>query len=208
MISLTVISQYLISTIGSLGYLGIFFLMAIESTIFPLPSELVLIPAGFLAFQGQMSIPLIIILSTLGSLFGSLIMYYLSFVLGRKSFIGLTNKYGKFLFLKSSLLIKTENYFKNHGPITIFVSRLLLVIRHLISIPAGFAKMKLSSFILYTALGSLIWSTVLVYFGYYLGSLGIGSDKANVTPIVISLALFCLVLVILYIIAKRLIKKG
>ena len=200
---LTNLSQYLISTIGSLGYMGIFILMAIESTIFPLPSELVLIPAGFLAFQGQMNPLIIIIMSTLGSLFGSLIMYYLSFEIGRKSFISLTNKYGKFLFLDLKSLIKTENYFKNHGSITIFISRLLPFVRHLISIPAGFARMKLSKFIIYTILGALFWSTVLVYFGYYLGI----AAQSNIQTVTISLAIFCLIILVLYIIAKRMIKK-
>jgi len=198
-------SQYLISTIGSLGYLGIFLLMIIESTIFPLPSELVLIPAGFLAFQGQMNVFIIILLSTLGGIGGSLLMYYISLSIGRKSFISLTNKYGKFLFLNSESLIKTENYFSSHGPITVFISRLLLVIRHLISIPAGFAKMNLSKFVIYTGLGALFWSTILVYFGYYLG---VANAQADFNRVIISLIIFCAILVIIYIPIKRFLKKN
>lgn len=201
---LTDITQYLISSIGSLGYLGIFFLMAIESTIFPLPSELVLIPAGFLVFQGKMHILPIVLLSTLGSLFGSLVMYYISFILGRKYFLTLTNKYGKFLFLNSKSLINTENYFKNHGHITIFIARLLPVIRHLVSIPAGFARMSLSQFIIYTTLGAAIWSLVLVYFGYYLG---IAQSNYNFNIITLSLAIFCAIIIILYVIVKKTLKK-
>ena len=199
------ISYYLVSAIGSLGYMGIFLLMAIESTIFPLPSELVLIPAGFLAFQGELKVFPIIILSTLGSLFGSLVMYYLSFQVGRKAFLMIVKKYGKLVFLDLRSLIKTENYFRNHGQITVFVGRIIPVVRHLISIPAGFARMPIYSFIVYTSIGSAFWSVILVCFGFYLG---IANAKANFNLVIMSLIIFSAVLVAVYVTVRILIRRN
>ena len=162
-------AQYLITTISSMGYLGIFLLMAIESTVFPLPSELVLIPAGVLVQRGEMNVLFIIIFSAFGSLLGSLIMYFLSRYLGRKVVDSLIKKYGKFVFLDEYSITKSVFFFKKHGEITIFISRLLPVVRHLISIPAGFSKMSLWKFSFYTLLGAAFWSAILIYFGYFFG---------------------------------------
>ena len=192
--------QYLITTISSMGYLGIFLLMAIESTIFPLPSELVLIPAGVLVQRGEMNVLFVIIFSALGSLLGSLLIYFLSRYLGRKVVDSLVKKYGKFVFLDEYSIIKSEFFFKKHGEITIFISRLLPVVRHLISIPAGFSKMPIWKFSVYTLFGSAFWSLVLVYFGYFFG---IAIANKNMSLITILFVIFCLLIIGLYMIVNR-----
>lgn len=192
--------EYLISTVGSLGYAGIFILMAIESTIFPLPSELVLIPAGVLASRGEMSIFLIVLMGALGSLFGSLIMYFISFSLGRKALDIIIEKYGKFMFISKDSILRSEMFFKKHGEITIFVSRLLPVVRHLISIPAGLSKMPLAKFSTYTLLGSAFWSLVLAYFGYFFG---IAIAEQNMYLITLIFAALCAMLILSYVFIKR-----
>ncbi|MEK6850348.1 MAG: DedA family protein [Nanoarchaeota archaeon] len=192
--------QYLITTISSMGYLGIFLLMAIESTIFPLPSELVLIPAGVLVQRGEMNVLFVIIFSALGSLLGSLLIYFLSRYLGRKVVDSLVKKYGKFVFLDEYSIIKSEFFFKKHGEITIFISRLLPVVRHLISIPAGFSKMPIWKFSVYTLFGSAFWSLVLIYFGYFFG---IAIANKNMSLITILFVIFCLLIIGLYMIVNR-----
>ena len=194
------IIDYLISTVGSLGYLGIFFLMLIESTIFPLPSELVLIPAGLLVQQGKMDASLIVLFSAIGSLVGALIMYYLSRYLGRDLVDKFIQKYGKFLFVNESSLLKSEFYFKKYGEITIFASRLLPVVRHLISIPAGLSKMNVIRFSIYTFIGALFWSIMLVYLGY---AFGLALAQKNLSIITYFLIGVCLVSLVIYILVKR-----
>ena len=156
--------------VNSLGYLGIFVGMAIESSIIPLPSELILIPAGALVAQGKMNFFLVFGAGVLGSIVGSLICYGIALFLGRKAFDSLVEKYGTVFFINKGHLDITENYFKNYGGITIFTSRLLPVIRHLISLPAGFSRMNIFKFISYTAIGAGIYTTFLIIVGYFFGS--------------------------------------
>lgn len=154
---------HIIST-GS--YLGLGFLMVLESMILPVPSEAVMPFAGFLLAQGKMSWLLVAISSTLGSIIGSLLSYYLGLYGGRPLII----KYGKFLLLNEHHLVKTENFFNKFGDKAIFISRFIPVVRHLISIPAGTGKMRLGKFIIYTTLGAGTWNMILAYAGYYFGA--------------------------------------
>lgn len=165
------IINFLLAFSQKMGYAGIVFLMTIESTFFPLPSELVIPPAAYLAQKGEMNVFFIIIAGVIGSLIGASINYIIAFTLGRKIIYSLANhKLAKLLLISEEKVKISENYFLKHGNISTFLGRLIPGIRHLISIPAGFSKMKLSSFIFYTLLGSTVWNCILAASGYYFGS--------------------------------------
>ena len=155
----------LLNTLNAMGYPGIFALMAMESSVIPLPSELVMPPAGYLAHQGQMNIWVVILMGTLGSLAGAYANYFVSRWLGRP----LVLKYGKYVGINEKKFAKVESFFLKHGEISTFIGRLLPVIRHLISIPAGIARMNHLRFSLYTLAGAGIWCTILTWIGYFIG---------------------------------------
>ncbi len=157
---------WLVDTIGVLGYPGIFALMAMESSIIPVPSELVMPPAGYLAQQGQMNMALVILCGTAGSLVGAYANYFAAHYLGRPLLL----KYGKYVWITEEKFAKVETFFKNHGEVSTFIGRLLPVVRHLISLPAGLAGMNHVKFSLYTLLGAGLWVTVLSYIGYFIGA--------------------------------------
>lgn len=192
----------LLITIFSLGYLGIFFLMIIESSFIPMPSEIVLIPAGILIAQNQMSFLLVFLTAILGSLVGAFINYFLALYLGRKSINKLVLKYGKIFFINKNKIKKSEIYFKKHGSITTFIGRLIPVIRQLISIPAGFAKMNLFKFSLYTTLGAGIWSFILIYLGFIIGN-NKNLVEQNLKNITLITLLICVIIIIGYIIFQK-----
>lgn len=157
--------QWLLDTVGSLGYPGIFLLMAMESSIIPVPSELVMPPAGYLAFQGKMSMTVAILCGTLGSLAGAYANYFASHYLGRPLII----KYGRYVLIPPEKFERVERFFLRHGEISTFIGRLLPVVRHLISIPAGLSGMNHLRFSLYTLLGAGIWCAILTGIGYAIG---------------------------------------
>ena len=159
------IAQFITDQIFDMGYLGIFLLMLIESSFIPFPSEIVLVPAGYLAAKGDMDISLILFFSLLGSIGGALINYFGALYVGRKFLL----KFGKYIFISEKTLDKMEDFFQKHGAISTFTGRLIPGIRQLISIPAGLSKMNLKVFIFYTSLGALIWSIILVALGYLIG---------------------------------------
>jgi len=159
------LAQQLVDLIFDWGYLGIFIMMAIESSFIPFPSEIVLVPAGYLASKGDMSITYIMGSALTGSLVGAFINYYLALTLGRKFLL----KFGKYFFISSQTLEKMESYFKNHGHISTFTGRLIPGIRQLISIPAGLARMNIAEFALFTTLGAGIWALILILLGYFIG---------------------------------------
>ena len=147
--------------IGATSYPGIFLLMVLESMVFPVPSEAVMPFAGFLIVKGQFTFTGVIIASTLGSIAGSLASYTMGFY-GGKPFI---KRFGKYLLLDTHDLEITERFFARRGELTIFISRFIPVIRHMISIPAGLGKMKLWKFVIYTILGAGMWNAFLTYVG-------------------------------------------
>ncbi len=157
--------NWLVETIGNLGYPGIFLLMAMESSIVPVPSELVMPPAGYLAQQGQMHIGLAILAGTVGSLVGAYANYFAAHYLGRP----LLYRYGKYVLVGPEKLQRMEVFFQRHGEISTFIGRLLPVIRHLISIPAGLSGMNHLRFTIYTLAGAGIWCTILAWIGYIIG---------------------------------------
>ncbi|MCK9472674.1 DedA family protein [Sulfurimonas sp.] len=155
----------LVDLIFEWGYFGIFLLMTIESSFIPFPSEIVLVPAGYLASKGDMQIGKIMLSALSGSMLGAFINYYLALMLGRK----ILRKYGKYFFINGDALQKMDTYFAKHGHISTFIGRLVPGIRQLISIPAGLARMNLAVFSTYTALGAGIWAFILVMLGYFIG---------------------------------------
>jgi membrane protein DedA with SNARE-associated domain len=160
-----ILIQWLLNTIGGMGYPGIFLLMAMESSVIPVPSELVMPPAGYLAFQGQMNFAAVILCGALGSLVGAYANYYASHYLGRPLII----KYGKYVLIPPDKFERVESFFLRHGEISTFIGRLLPVVRHLISIPAGLSGMNHLRFSLYTLLGAGMWCTILTGIGYVIG---------------------------------------
>jgi membrane protein DedA with SNARE-associated domain len=157
---------WLVKVIGDMGYVGILLLMAMESSLFPIPSELVVPPAGYLASQGQMHIGLVIFFSTLGSLIGALFNYAIAYYLGRPWIL----RYGKYFLIPPEKFARVESFFLRHGEISTFTGRLIIVVRHLISLPAGLSRMDLFRFSLFTVVGSFIWVTILAYIGYIVGN--------------------------------------
>ncbi len=160
-----VLVQWLLDTIGTMGYPGIFLLMAMESSIIPVPSELVMPPAGYLAQQGKMNMAAAILSGTFGSLLGAYANYYASHYLGRPLII----KYGKYFLIPADKFERVERFFLRHGEISTFIGRLLPVVRHLVSIPAGLAGMNHLRFSAYTLLGAGIWCSILAGIGYVIG---------------------------------------
>ncbi|MBI2141050.1 DedA family protein [Candidatus Woesearchaeota archaeon] len=155
------LSELFTGIIASTGYLGVFILMTLESMVAPVPSELVMPFAGFLVADGKLNLWLVIVISSLASITGSLISYFVAYF-GEKELI---HKFGRFVFLDKEELEWTERWFRRHGSITIFISRLIPVVRHLISIPAGLARMDLKQFILFTAIGATAWNSFLLFVG-------------------------------------------
>ena len=196
------IVEFLISIIQSLGYLGIFLGMVLESSFFPFPSEVILIPAGVLVQRGVMPLSLVLIFSVLGSLTGALINYYTALYLGRGLVNRFISKFGKFLFITPESLKKSDIFFNKHGEITTFIGRLIPVIRQLISIPAGFSKMNLFRFSIYTALGAGIWSFILILLGYYFGENQTLIEQ-NLNIITLLLISLCLLSVLIYLLFKK-----
>jgi len=192
------IANTIVSYIGDMGYLGIFLLMFLESTFFPFPSEIIMIPAGYLAYKGEMNIYIIVLVGILGSVLGALLNYYLAMFFGRKFIL----KYGKYFFIKEETLDKLELFFAKHGEISTFTGRLIPGIRQLISLPAGLARMHIVKFSFYTAIGAGIWVVVLVAVGYL-----VGSNEALISEYLRSATLIALVSVVLitifYVIRNR-----
>jgi len=154
------IVTYLVDTIGSFGYIGIFLLMFLESSFFPFPSEVVMIPAGYLAFKGEMNLLLVLFFGISGSLAGAWFNYLLALKFGRKFLLKIMNK---------EKIEKLDTFFINHGHISTFTGRLIPGIRQYISFPAGLAKMDKIKFSIYTGLGAGIWVAILTFLGYFIG---------------------------------------
>lgn len=155
----------------NITYPTVFFLMTLESTFLPVPSELVVPPAAWKAAQGEMNIFLVILFSTLGCVSGALINYYLAKYLGRRIIYSLVDtKVAHMLFINREHMEKSESFFIKYGKSSTFIGRLVPGVRHLISIPAGIARMNIADFIFYTAVGSAIWNSILAALGYFLYS--------------------------------------
>ena len=159
------ISSIVIYLITELGYLGIFVAMTMESAALPIPSEIVMPFAGFIAFQGHLDFWAIILAGTLGNLVGSILLYYIGLKGGRPVLM----RYGKYILISEREIKIAEEWFRKFGSKVIFFSRMLPVVRTFVSLPAGTAKMDIKKFSFYTLVGSVPWNIALTYLGFVLG---------------------------------------
>ena len=157
--------------LGNLNYTTVFFLMMLESTVIPVPSELVVSPAAYHAAGGHLNIFLVILFATLGADVGASINYIAAYYLGRPIIYRFANsKFGKLCMLNQEKVEKSEKFFDRHGIVATITGRLIPGIRHLISIPAGLAKMHYGTFLLYTTIGAGLWNCIIAVLGCYLYS--------------------------------------
>lgn len=191
-------TAYLLELMGQLDYLAIFLLMAAESSILPVPSELVMIPAGYLAATGKLDPWLALGAANLGSVAGSVGSYYLALWLGRPFLL----RFGRYVLIDKAHLDKTEQFLKSHGEISIFTGRFLPGIRHLISLPAGLGRMRMGHFVFYTLVGSSLWNAVLLVLGYAIGE-NEAWVKDNMSMVVAGAVAFAATTIIGYIAWQR-----
>lgn len=189
---------WLVQVIGQFGYAGIVGMMFLESSFFPFPSEVVVPPAGYLAWKGEMNLFIVIAAGIAGSMLGALFNYWVAVKWGRPFF----EKYGKYVLVSHESLDKAEVFFTRHGHISTFTGRLIPVIRQLISLPAGLVRMPMKQFCFYTVLGSGIWVVILALVGYFIGG---NQDTINheMKKISIGLILSCAVLICAYVVRYK-----
>lgn len=162
-----IITNLFSGALDSLNYWWIVFFMTIESSFIPFPSEVVMIPAAYMASEtGEMSIPMIVLAGTVGALLGALINYGLSMTLGRTIVYAFANsRFGHMCLIDADKVKQAEDYFDAHGAVSTLIGRMIPAIRQLISIPAGLAKMNIGSFVFFTCLGAAIWNSILIAIG-------------------------------------------
>ena len=171
--------NFISSLLGNLNYGTVFFLMLLESTVIPVPSELVVSPAAYHAAGGNLNVFLVILFATIGADCGATINYVAGYYLGRPIIYRFANsRWGHLCLLNQEKVEKSEKYFYNHGMVATITGRLIPGIRHLISIPAGLAKMNYWMFLLYTTIGAGIWNCILAALGWYLYSV-VPEDQLN-----------------------------
>ncbi len=163
---LNTVTDFIVNTVGGLGYWGIFIMMLLESSFFPFPSEVVMIPAGYLSYKGDMDIFMAISAAVMGSLAGALLNYYIALSFGRNFLL----RYGKYILFDKRKIERMDKFFKKHGHISTFSGRLIPVVRQYISFPAGLSKMNIYIFSLFTVLGAGVWVTILASIGYFVGA--------------------------------------
>lgn len=164
--------NWITSLLGNLNYGTVFFLMMLESTVIPVPSELVVSPAAYHAAGGNLNVWLVILFATLGADLGATINYVVAYFVGRPVIYKFANsKLGKLCLLNQQKVERSEKYFYDHGKVATITGRLIPGIRHLISLPAGLAKMPYYTFLLYTTIGAGVWNIILAAMGWYLHSI-------------------------------------
>lgn len=200
-------NNFVINIMNKYGYLGILFLITIENIFPPIPSEVILTLGGFMTSKENITMSLfgVIMYSTFGSMLGAIILYYLGYIFNKDRLLKIVrSRVGRILCLKESDIAKSDNNFNKNGDLTVLYSRFVPIVRSLISIPAGVNKMKLSIFLLYTFIGSLIWNTVLVGLGRLVGeNYMVVASIFNKYSKVILILLIC---ILLYKIIKKIIK--
>ena len=204
--------NWITTLLGNLNYGTILFLMLLESTVVPVPSELVVAPAAYHAAGGNLNILLVILFATIGADLGATINYVAGYYLGRPIIYRFANsKWGKMCLLNQQKVEKSERYFDDHGMVATITGRLIPGIRHLISIPAGLAKMNYWKFLLYTTLGAGVWNCILAALGWWFHSFvpeNQLNDKILEYGDYIKWGIIAIVLLVaLYFVARHMIKK-
>jgi membrane protein DedA with SNARE-associated domain len=166
---LSSLATWVQDVIEQLGYLGVALLVVLENVFPPIPSEIVLPFAGFVAQRGSDSVVLMILAATVGSVIGALIMYWIAAIIGDERLHAFTRRFGKWVQIREADLTRAEEWFDRHAMSAVLVGRCVPLIRSVVSIPAGFRRMKLIPYIAYTFLGSLVWNIALVGAGAVLG---------------------------------------
>jgi membrane protein DedA with SNARE-associated domain len=188
--------------VRDIGYPGLLLLIVLESTFVPVPSLLVMPFAGFLASQGELSLPVVLAINSAGALIGSSLSYAFGAFGGKPLLL----KYGKYILVRPADLAKTEAFFARHGAWTVFIGRFVPVVRHVISVPAGIARMPLRLFLLQTFLGSALWGGGLIVLGYVLGSrweqIARSAKKVDFV-IAVAIALTILAVAVLFMVRRR-----
>ncbi|EGK8084935.1 DedA family protein [Campylobacter lari] len=192
------IIDFLLTLAKDWGYWGIIFLMFVESSFFPFPSEVVMIPAGYLAHQNELNFWLCLFCGTFGALLGALLNYYLCYFLGREVLLKICKYFG----VNEAKFAQFEAFFNKHGEISTFSGRLIPGLRQYISLPAGLARMNLKKFIFYTSLGAGIWCLILLILGYILGK---NEDliKEYLHFVIIACIVFAAMIVAIYIYIQK-----
>ncbi|EGY4461730.1 DedA family protein [Listeria monocytogenes] len=160
---------WITSIMADFGYIGIFVLIMVENLFPPIPSEIILTFGGFMTTVTSLNVVMVIIIATLGSVVGAILLYKVASYFGKERLTKIVLKYGRILRLKESDIERAENFFLKYGSWAVFLCRMIPLIRSLISIPAGMTKMKMSKFLILTTAGSLLWNTVLIGLGAMLG---------------------------------------
>lgn len=192
------ILDYLVYLVDKVGYIGIFIGMFLESTFIPIPSEIIMIPAGIAISYGKMNLYLAILIGVFGNVMGAIFNYFLAIYFGRSILF----KIGKYFFVGEKTIIKIEIFFNKHGAVSTFIGRLIPGVRHFISLPAGLAKMNFKLFCFYTTAGSLIWTLILTLLGYFIGE---NKDliKQYLHIAIILCIIFCVLISIIYIFINK-----
>lgn len=163
------LETWITSIMADFGYIGIFLLIMVENLFPPIPSEIILTFGGFMTTVSSLNVVMVIIVATLGSVVGAILLYKVASYFGKERLTKIVLKYGRILRLKESDIERAENFFLKYGSWAVFLCRMIPLIRSLISIPAGMTQMKMSRFLVLTTAGSLLWNTVLIGLGAFLG---------------------------------------
>ena len=162
-------TEWIISIMERLGYLGIALLMFLDNVFPPIPSEIIMPSAGYSASQGKLLLIGVIIAGSLGSLLAAAVLYWVGYKCSHQTIFKLVDRYGKYLFIKPHDVEKSLAWFEKYGHRIVFFGRMVPAVRSLISIPAGMSRMRFWKFMLYSGLGTIIWTTFLACVGFYLG---------------------------------------
>lgn len=197
------LEEWVLAVMEKLGYLGIAFLMFLDNIFPPIPSEIIMPSAGYTASKGDLSLIGVIIAGSAGSLIAAMILYWIGRKIPEQRLFSFIEHYGKFLRIKVTDLEKTLDWFNQHGHKIVFFGRMIPAVRSLISIPAGMSKMPFGKFMIYSAFGTVIWTTFLAFLGYHFSE-----NQALMSLIMQRVSYIILAIVILYIIWKMAKKFG